>query len=354
MIQPSSGSVRRQIADTFRQRIFSGEIPPGSTLPGTRELAAAYGTSLSNAHAALAVLSREGLISRLPYYGTVVNARPRELKTVAVILFHDGVPHFSPYIERQANFMLRELKRRKIACRFFVEAEEKPDAPSLGPAIERREYDAALLLGASRRISPIIPRLKVPAIRCRGSYDQQDFMQQGLDQLKAMGCRSAGVLVSMRDDPYNPDDPDNNNFRTFDALRRHAEEIGLRLDASWIITPAERQYIGPHQFTAYAQSAFQSLWSQAERPEGLLVYPDELVPGLNDMLYKLRVRVPEDLKLVLHRNKEFHYQPPYPCAGLENSIRLAAAAQVDQLIELYQGRSAPPPALRYQPIFFNQ
>ncbi|MFD0657864.1 GntR family transcriptional regulator [Thermocatellispora tengchongensis] len=51
-----------QIADDLREQIRRGDLAPGAALPSTRELAAAYGASLSVVKLAVGVLRTEGLV----------------------------------------------------------------------------------------------------------------------------------------------------------------------------------------------------------------------------------------------------------------------------------------------------
>lgn len=68
----------RRIARSLRDRITSGELPPGSRLPTERQLAADRGVSLPTIRQALEDLQREGLVERRHGIGTFVRStRPR-------------------------------------------------------------------------------------------------------------------------------------------------------------------------------------------------------------------------------------------------------------------------------------
>jgi GntR family transcriptional regulator len=51
-----------QVADVFRQRIDSGELPPGSRLPAEQEIAEQYGLARDTVRRALNMLTQEGLL----------------------------------------------------------------------------------------------------------------------------------------------------------------------------------------------------------------------------------------------------------------------------------------------------
>src|SRR2546426_1099933 len=62
----------REIADALRQRIESGELPPGSRVPGENELMARYQVEQPTARRALEVLKNEGLVAAKRGSGTYV------------------------------------------------------------------------------------------------------------------------------------------------------------------------------------------------------------------------------------------------------------------------------------------
>jgi GntR family transcriptional regulator len=66
-----------QVFLILRQRILSGELPPGTRLPGEEEVAANWGVSRITAKRALAELARAGLVLRARGRGTTVVERPQ-------------------------------------------------------------------------------------------------------------------------------------------------------------------------------------------------------------------------------------------------------------------------------------
>jgi len=62
----------RQIADTIRGRIASGEYAHGGMLPSIMALAEEFGVTTNTVRKALGILRDEGLIESVPGYGTFV------------------------------------------------------------------------------------------------------------------------------------------------------------------------------------------------------------------------------------------------------------------------------------------
>lgn len=67
----------RQLADTLRQQIASGDLAPGQRLPTEAELSEAHGLSRITVRHALEQLTQDRLIERFPSRGTFVVDRPQ-------------------------------------------------------------------------------------------------------------------------------------------------------------------------------------------------------------------------------------------------------------------------------------
>ncbi len=61
-----------RMADHIEARIRAGNLPPGSRLPGERDLAAEYAVALGTARRAISELRSRGLVVTLPAKGTFV------------------------------------------------------------------------------------------------------------------------------------------------------------------------------------------------------------------------------------------------------------------------------------------
>ncbi|MFI7077845.1 winged helix-turn-helix domain-containing protein [Micromonospora sp. NPDC049903] len=70
-------SDRQRIAQDIRDKIRSGDYPPGAKLPSLREMTAHYGVSAEPVRSALLILQAEGLIEGHQGKGTYVR-KPSE------------------------------------------------------------------------------------------------------------------------------------------------------------------------------------------------------------------------------------------------------------------------------------
>ncbi|MFV2110350.1 GntR family transcriptional regulator [Micromonospora sp. LOL_015] len=73
MIDPNADrAVFRQLADLLRNRILSGELQPGASLPSELRMAQEYGLSRTSVRQAVSILRSEGLVSVQRPRGTFV------------------------------------------------------------------------------------------------------------------------------------------------------------------------------------------------------------------------------------------------------------------------------------------
>ncbi|WP_200215204.1 GntR family transcriptional regulator [Micromonospora coerulea] len=84
MIDPNADrAVFRQLADLLRDRITSGDLAPGASLPSELRLAQEYGLSRTSVRQAISLLRSEGLVIVQPPRGTFVrNLEPTETVTL--------------------------------------------------------------------------------------------------------------------------------------------------------------------------------------------------------------------------------------------------------------------------------
>ncbi|MFI6790921.1 GntR family transcriptional regulator [Nonomuraea sp. NPDC050383] len=68
----TGGRVYPQVADRLRERIVSGEFPPGSVLPSETALGRFFGVARNTVRRGLAMLEGEGLLVTVPSKGRVV------------------------------------------------------------------------------------------------------------------------------------------------------------------------------------------------------------------------------------------------------------------------------------------
>ncbi|AVT38217.1 winged helix-turn-helix domain-containing protein [Plantactinospora sp. BB1] len=69
---PSAPAEYRRIADEITAKIKNGELPPGTKLPSTSELADQYGVSTATAYRAVSLLHDRDMVMGQPGRGVYV------------------------------------------------------------------------------------------------------------------------------------------------------------------------------------------------------------------------------------------------------------------------------------------
>lgn len=119
-----------QIADCFRKAILEGRLQPGDKLPPNGEIASQAGASCTAVQKALAMLAREGLITRKPRRGTFVNSRGA--KPTVLLVFGVNLMAEAAYFYRSVQQCFQaEAARRNVHLRVFsLPLESTPELPS--------------------------------------------------------------------------------------------------------------------------------------------------------------------------------------------------------------------------------
>ena len=313
-----------------------GELPPGTKLPSTAELATQTGTNVNVIHLALSELVREGLVTRARKVGTYVADRKPRLASLGI--YHgidiEAVPH-AGFLQRLNQELQAQAQARQIAVRIWTDSratlEQRASLPSLDKAVLDREIGGLITTIADTNHSSWLQNLPLPISYLGGEFpssvssDNGQFIGASIEVLKRQGCRSIGLVATHTpaSAPF---------YRDFTAK---CEALGIVTGEEWIIRPQETLPGTHHEQFGY--QAFHRLWDQENRPEGLIVFPDGAVRGLLLALMSRQVRVPQDIKLVLHQNEGVPLLCPVPATFAVFQISEVASALLRQVETVFEG-----------------
>ncbi|HSI09393.1 MAG: GntR family transcriptional regulator [Rariglobus sp.] len=339
--------VWRQIADQMRSKIMSGELPAGAKLPSTAELAKLADTDVKTIHRALTDLVREGLITRARKVGTYVTER-KSLMSPIGIYYSQNIP-----AERSDLFLhclhgeLQRLAHDKgIATRILVDNRPRKDQTTTLPELETAARERSIVGLVSTVADPThlawLDKLPV-SVAYNGAtqpssakWNIPQMIDLALNSLKKQGCRSVGLITHIRD----------GNTLFYDHLRAKSAELGLEIREEWLLRPGEYVEAATSGYK-YGYDYFNELWAQAERPDGLLVYPDVVARGVIMAAVAHQVNT-QELKLMLHKNDEIDLFCPLPATFVVSSARDNAAALLKQLDDQFHGRTPQPILLQFK------
>lgn len=341
--------------------ILSGKLAAGEKLPSTQELARLWKVDPYTVHTALAALAKEGLLSRQPRKGTLVCAREEKLTAVGIYLRHNiWQPGHSSYIQVLYQELTAELERQHLEAVPLRDPRTAWETHTLWPEMleraSRREIQGLLSLGSGAGRHVVLDKLPVPVVHFvtinspnRVEGDIRQMHELSLDRLATQGCRTVGYIS-----PHNPQPEPRPGQRDVgvEALTHFMEaagRFGLTVKNQWIRTAAQdAPFLGQAWSERFGYNEFHALWSQSQRPEGLVVFDDCTARGVITAILETRVAVPEDLKLVFHRNAEVDLLCPLPASFVEYSVQAEARAAVAMLRKMYRGEAVEPVRLPYR------
>ena len=352
--QPQRGiSMRSQVKKYLRKVILEGQLPPGSKLPPTLELAAAWGTHAPAVQAAMASLVKEGLIKRLMGRGTFVSEQVETLRNVALYISGNrwaGQGH--NFIGHLMHILEYELRGQGIRAQPWIS--RRPSALAIQPwedlvqAAKRREIQGVIVAELDPQEAPWLLQLPVPVVFMaseilpnRVVLRLADGIRDSITHVAGCGCRSVGLITVLSRSTSDARDDQEASEEFFRQFQQSSSDHGLEVRESWIQSPPEE--LSEKTAARFGYESFHALWNQPEKPEALVVYTDVAAQGVLVALGQRRVRVPEEMHLVLHRNAEAGLFCPVPASFIDVSVQKLAAALVDLLQRIYRGESVPQP-----------
>lgn len=334
-------SIRSQVAEYYRNRILCGELQPGDRLPPARTLARELGVAEANVHYALGELAGEGLISRRPRAGSIVVRREPGLHSVAVFISWRSLMRGEEFTRLLVRFLTDRFEERDVECHVLY------DTPGgTGRNALRR-------LAAERRIQGVVYRsiepdelkfcqaLNVPftgisslRLANRVPLMTAELLEKMTGALRRAGCRSFGVLAPWRYSPV-----------IVRVLHRRADAARMEFRDEWLFDGRYSSESFIVDRTSFAWNGIACLNALSERPEGLMLFSDDLVDGVAMAFYRSGMRVPQDYRLAIHHTRENPVLFPFECTLVQHSIVEIAGALAGQLADLSEGKPPRAPVL---------
>jgi len=342
-------SVQRQISDQVRSEITQGKLTPGTKLPTAVELSVSWGVSTCTVHNALTDLVKAGLLKRQRGAGTFVAERKKRLTSAAIYFggdFWDGVD--LGFYRLLYTALKVEFAKQGVKTRLIIDSRSREDQASVYPplldAIQADEVQALVYSLGNRVLTPTLGRLPIPqafltsgmTIPNNVSFDIRQFLEASMDALKAQGCRTIGLISNMS---LANEDGRHTPFHSY--FVEVAGERGMKFKNTWIES-SPKNFLSAGKFERFGYDSFRSIWSQPERPEGLIVYPDVVVRGVLMAIAESHISVPEDLKLALHRNEGIDILCPFPAFWATSRPILVAKALIEQIQFQFDGEKIEP------------
>ena len=338
----------RRIADALRNQILKDELVAGTRLPTTRELTATWKASSGTIHNALKALAKEGLIKQHHGSGTYVADRKSRFRRVGIYHSFDlkaNEETHATYFRLLQSALLRQLANLHKDVQIITDRRPYEKKGVILPALKEanmHRHVHSIIAPLPRDIEvPVLARLRVPTAFShnpespnRVDFIADNFFLEALQHLTRQGCRSVGLITNAREGPYGSD-------AFFHAVR----DAGMVTCHQWIRSPEQSK----SELGALGYHAFCRLWKLAKRPEGLIVYPDEVVSGaITAILNAGRPSVTRQMKFVFHRNAYLGFLCPFPVTWAISDENILAKGLIQQIQKQFDGEKVFPILLPYQ------
>lgn len=339
-----SRSRLESLRHTLRAGILDGTFPPGSRLPTHRALEREHRAGRKTVEGALAALARDGFVVARGRAGTyVVDAPPHAARYGLVFPLapgESGWTHFHTALQRAAD-RYRDEEDRRVVC---YHGGVSPDARRYGELLDdvRAHRLAGVIFTPTTDMfvgTPLAGVSRLPKLMIGGSgparhileLDYASFMRQAVASLAVAGRRRIAILAL----GSHPDWVAHLVQPAFKAERLACTARWVQsVSAGWIHNTLSMLFAG----------------ARRERPDGLIVLDDHLVPETAQALKALGLRVPRDLAVVAHANFPWPTRCPLPFVRIGFELCTLLRTGLDRLDALRRGDPVsvitPVPAVR--------
>jgi DNA-binding LacI/PurR family transcriptional regulator len=341
----------RLISARLREQIIQGEILPGTELPPTAVLAEQWKTSYFTAHTALKNLVKEGLLERKHGSGTYVREQRNSLDCIG--LYYDDTSVWTDderaFYRNLYGSLERQLRKQRVALRVFADPRAKEKKVTILPEL-RKAFDAREIQGL---IAPMVSAdnlkwlLKLPmplavmssrmGIANKVGFDEPHNLLKMLTHLKDKGCRTVGIISNLYADERAPFQSERLLFD--EQFAQALEATGMTTRPLWVRKSKRGEHDG---MARLGYREFHALWSQSERPDAVIAFPDMVVRGVILAALELGVKAPRDVKFFFHRNAHVNLLCPYPAGWEVTDEEKVSKALITMVRDQHQGKKIYP------------
>ncbi len=339
-------SIHEQLISTLRREILT-KYKPGDRLDSINKLAKRHSISPLTLRITLVALSEEGLVDRRPGSGCYVTD-PRQVKPVGILLGHDIFKgHTSIFYLLVTGYVRKYFEDRGWRVRLYIGHSTPNEGPQAPDSVEFYEDVAA------NRLSGVAAVLANPEPKWLNQLQQKDIPVVGLDFVERGESHGYPYAVTL---DYDRLLPTATRYLLEQGRRRIAFlnwsqggntswlEPAVTVLAEYGVTPRDgwvRGNLHPGQIGA-GWEMFREIWSAYdEKPDGIVIADDLLFSEAKAAILELKIRVPEDLLIVSHANKDINLASPFPVARMEYDPSAVAHALSEMLARVMSKEPVP-------------
>ncbi|MEX0776967.1 MAG: GntR family transcriptional regulator [Phycisphaeraceae bacterium] len=329
-----------RIVRALRQQIVSGQLKPHSQLPNQAELVRRFQVSSVTIQKSLERLARDGFVVSHPRQGVYVGAHPPHLVDYCLIFPHDTakMAHINRFLfslSQIAAGLSAESQRRTS---IYVGIESPTDTPPYRQLVNQVERQCAAgiiflsrpqaFVGTPLLADDGIPRVAImaePTIPGVVAVQIDGFIGEAMDWLKEQGRRRISMICT----PQMPEEE-------VHSWMQSAQVRGMALPRHCVLA-------APMDAPHWAQHAVRALMElpPAQRPDGLVIANDNLVPQATAGLLSGGINVPRDCSVVAHGNFPWATDSLVPARRFGPDTRRVLAACLEVIDATRRGQDVP-------------
>lgn len=336
-------TVLERVVQVLRVEI-RGAKRAGEKLDCIASLSEQLKVSTNTVRAALTILQNEGLVELRHGSGTYVRQAPTSGKHVALIaeidLLYPATSFFFKEMFRQLRaFLLSAGHEVRIYSGTSIPGSEEPYSILAGrhlvADLDRVSAVAAFLMMPDEPwIEPVRARgipivSNVPGLGASVTSDRTDMIRQAVQALAQSGRRRIGLINWGSVRPLSVPVQDHS---LVDLFVRMVRDAGLHTSPGWQFS------VSMPGIASAGWEAFRDIWgAEQEKPDGLVVTDDLLLPGVFDGLSDCGVGSPDPLLLATHFTEGNPVPVPVPFIKLSYSPEEHARAMADLVLGALNG-----------------
>ena len=338
-----------EIVEYLRSRIIAGEFPPGLQLPSVNQLEAKFHASDTTVQRALGHLRKSGYINTKPREGTYVSETPPHLCHFGLVYqYHPRSHRWSQFFkawEAEAAMLTESAYepgsvKRQFSPYYNAEGPASvEEQQAFQAAVESQQYAGLIFTGPPYNLmnTPILAARNLPRVAVmrwrlpdttvlRLSFES--FFEKAIGYLAGRGRRRIAFIfgcLAGQDSSYAC-------AMLAPALAAH----NIECRRFWV------QGVSVEAFS-WARHCTELLMhcSRADRPDGLVITDDNLVPYATEALEDAGVDVPGELEVVAHCNLDHLTSSAVPAARLGYDVRWMLHTAVDVIDRKRRGEQVP-------------
>lgn len=322
-------TLRSRIAGILRRQIQT-KMAPGDRLDAEAKLAKRFDVSIMTVRHAILKLCEEGYLRRRPGSGTYVTSVSGHAQIGVVIEADISHPQTSYFYLRLVQTIRAQLADRQFTSQLYAGHTPwgSPQPATLSceefyRAVEQNRI-AGVIAIASHTTDKWWEPLAAQGIPVVGDgppfpvsvgVNHQQLVRRGVRYLLQQGCERIALM-----DCGSPG-------------TGSVHETGFReelADKGQTPHPDYLQFVPEANLFMDGAQAFERLWNQAPRPDGVMICNDLLFEAAIPACHRLGVQIPQDMHIVAHHNRG------NPRTYLPGVVR--ATVDVDRVSQAMVGR----------------